>query len=270
MISVAPQVLGRLARYEPAPSSVVVCWLGQSGVALRLGGATALVDPFLSPHPERLVPPPFAPPEARGIDLVLITHDHLDHLDEEALPAIAAASPDATVVVPEGVVERVVELGVARGRVRGLSAEGRTEIGSVTVDAVPACHGEGMGDAYRLGPFLGYVVSAAGVRVYHAGDTIPFDGLVGRLRTLRVQLALLPINGRDAERETAGIVGNMDAFEAAELARDIGADAVVPLHWDMFAWNPGDPAALLAAAQTNVIVLQHGKPFVYTAPVGAE
>ena len=266
MIVAAPTPLKALVRNELPPRSVVLAWFGQASVALRLGGATALIDPFLSPHPERLVPPPFAPEEARGVDLVLITHDHLDHLDEHALPVIAAASPAAVVVVPEGVVERVTELGLDRARVRGLAPDGRTEIGTVTIDAVPACHGEEIADAYRLGPFLGYVVSAGGARVYHAGDTVLFDGLVERLRELRVHLALLPINGRDEEREAQGIVGNMDAREAAQLARDIGADALVPLHWDMFAANPGDRGAFVAAAQTTAILPQHSQPFVYTAP----
>ncbi len=266
MITQDSTILEALASYDVPAPSVVLVWLGQSSVALRLGGATVLVDPFLSPHPERLVPPPFAAEKARGVDLVLITHDHLDHLDDVALPAITSASPTATVVAPEEVVERVVGLGVERARVRGLAHEGRTEIGAVTVDAVPACHGAGMADAYRLGPFLGYVISAGGARVYHAGDTVAFDGLVERLRELRVHLALLPINGRDDEREAQGIVGNLDAREAAQLAHDIDADAAVPLHWDMFAWNPGDPAAFVAAAQTTVIVPRRDRPFVYSAP----
>jgi L-ascorbate 6-phosphate lactonase len=265
---VGSTLLEELARYEPGSSSVAFSWLGQSSIALRLGGATILIDPFLSPHPERLAPAPFAAAEASGVDLVLITHDHLDHLDEEGLPAIAKASPDAAVVVPAEVVERVTDLGLDPARVQGLSSDGRTQIGRVTVDAVPACHGEGMADAYRLGPFLGYVVSAGGVRVYHAGDTIPFDGLVERLRELRVQLALLPINGRDEEREAQGIVGNLDAREAAELAHDIYADAVVPMHWDMFAGNPGDPAAFVAAARTTAIVPRRMRRFLYTAPEG--
>jgi L-ascorbate metabolism protein UlaG (beta-lactamase superfamily) len=266
--TLASPLLDELARYEPPTPAVALSWLGQSGVALRLGGATVLVDPFLSPHPERLVPPPFAAEEGRGVDVVLVTHDHLDHLDEAALPAIATASPRAVVIVPRDVADRVAELGVERSRVKALSPEARTEIGTVTVDAVPACHGEGMADAYRLGPFLGYVVSAGGAHVYHAGDTILFDGLVERLRELRVDLALLPINGRDAKREAEGIVGNIDAREAAHLARDIGADAVVPLHWDMFASNPGDPAAFVAAAETTVIVPRHARPFIYTPPWG--
>jgi L-ascorbate metabolism protein UlaG (beta-lactamase superfamily) len=265
MITATSPLLDALARYELPPRSVVLCWLGQASVALRVGGATVLIDPFLSPHPERLVPPPFAADEARGVDLILITHDHLDHLDDAALPAIAAASPTATVVVPEAVVERVTALGVESARVRGLPPDGRTEIGDVTVDAVAACHAEDPADGYRLGPYLGYVLSADGVRVYHAGDTLLFDGLGERLREIGVDLALLPINGRDAEREARGLAGNMDAAEAAQLAWDAGADAVVPLHWDMFAGNPGDPAALVAAARTTVIVPRRNRPFVYTA-----
>ena len=266
MITSTSPLLEVLGRSEPPPPSVALAWLGQSSVALRLGGATVLVDPFLSPHPDRLVPPPFSAEEARGVDVVLITHDHLDHLDEDALPAIAVASPSAIMVAPEDVVERVAELGVERDRIRGLRSDGGTQVGDVRVDAVPACHGEGMDDAYRLGPFLGYIVSAGGAHVYHAGDTVLFEGLVDRLRELRVDLALLPINGRDAEREAAGIVGNLDAREAAQLAHDIGADAAVPLHWDMFAWNPGDPAEFVRVAQTTAIVPQRARAFVYTRP----
>jgi L-ascorbate metabolism protein UlaG (beta-lactamase superfamily) len=269
MTTVASTVLDVLGRHEPPPRSVALSWLGQSSVALRLGGTTVLVDPFLSPHPDRLVPPALAAAEAHGVDVLLITHDHLDHLDEHAVPAIAAASPTAVVLVPGDVVERVTELGVEPRRVRGLARDGHVEVGGVTIDAVPACHGVEMGDAYRLGPFLGYVVSAGGVRVYHAGDTIVFDGLAERLLEVGVDLALLAINGRDPEREAQGIVGNMDEREAAQLARDIEADAVVPLHWDMFAWNPGDPAALVAVAETSVIVPQRVRPFVYTAPAEA-
>jgi L-ascorbate metabolism protein UlaG (beta-lactamase superfamily) len=61
----------------------------------------------------------------------------------------------------------------------------------------------------------------------------------------------------------------MDAAEAAQLAYGIGADAAVPMHWDMFASNPGDPAAFVSAARTTVIVPERVRPFVYTAPQAA-
>jgi L-ascorbate metabolism protein UlaG (beta-lactamase superfamily) len=244
-------------------------WLGQASMALRFGGATVLVDPFLSDYPDRLVPAPFTPEEARGVDAVLITHDHVDHLDEEALPVIAASSPEAVFVVPDELVERTGAVGIERSRVVGLGPDEHADVGSLSVDAVPACHGDSTDDAYRLGPFRGYVVGAGGARVYHAGDTIPFDGLGERVRELNADLALLPINGRDAEREAQGLVGNLDAREAAEVAAEAGVDAAVPIHWDMFAANPGDPGAFVAAAQMTVIVLRHNRPFVYSAPGSA-
>jgi len=259
-------ILDDLAAIELGPRSVALAWLGQASFALRLAGTTLLVDPFLSPHPDRVVPAPFAGADARGVDAVLVTHDHLDHLDDEALPAIASASPDASFVVHDDLVDRVAALGIERSRVVGVAADGRVELGAVTVDAVAAAHGDTPEDGYRLGAFLGYIVSGGGVRVYHSGDTIPHDGLVPRVRAVGVDLALLPINGRDADREAQGLVGNLDAREAAELARDIGADAAVPMHWDMFAANLGDPAAFVAAAETTAIVLPHFRPFVYTAP----
>ena len=73
---------------------------------------------------------------------------------------------------------------------------------------------------------LGYVVEIAGVRVYRAGDCIPYRRARPRVRALGPHLALLPINGRDFFRETErNLVGNMDAREAARLAHDIGAHA---------------------------------------------
>jgi L-ascorbate 6-phosphate lactonase len=270
MIAASSTLLESLGRRDLRPESVALVWLGQAGFALRLGGMTVLVDPFLSPHPERLVPPPFTASDARGVDVVLITHDHLDHLDDHAVATIAAVSPSAVFVVPEDVVDRVTQLGIDGERVRGLPPDGRAEIGAVTVDAVPAAHGETMADAYRLGPFLGYVLGAGGARVYHSGDTVPFEGLVERLRALGVDLALLPINGRDPEREAEGIVGNLNAAEAAQLAVEIGAEAAVPMHWDMFAGNPGDPGAFVRASRTAVIVPQHARPFVYTMPEAPE
>jgi L-ascorbate 6-phosphate lactonase len=260
----ATSLLERFGRLAVESRSAALLWLGQSSFALRISGRTVLVDPFLSPHPDRLVPPPFAAEEARNVDLILITHDHLDHLDDEALPVVATASPEALIVVPAQLVERVVALGIERSRVAGLASDSALESDGVVVHAVPACHGDGPADAYRLGAFLGYVVEGAGVRVYHAGDTIPFPGLVERLRSLRVHLALVPINGRDAARERQGIVGNLDAREAAELTAAAGVDAVLPMHWDMFAANPGDPAELVAAAETMVIVPRRLRPFVYT------
>jgi L-ascorbate 6-phosphate lactonase len=269
----------RLASLPLSDGQVALWWLGQSSFLLRGPGATVFVDPYLSPRPDRLVPPPFAPADARGLELVLITHDHLDHLDDDALPGIATASPAAPFVAPEPVTTRLVELGIAADRVVAAQPGRTIELDGVIVHPVPACHGVEPADAYTFGRelsgglyrYLGYVVDLNGARVYHAGDTVHYDGVEETVRALAPDVALLPINGRSAEREALGIVGNLDEGEAVALAAAIGADLLVPIHYDMFAANPGDPGLVVGRAQQrpglSVLVGSRERPFVYTKVV---
>src|SRR5438445_11228421 len=90
--------------------------------------------------------------------------------------------------------------------------------------------------------YLGYVLDDGVARVYHAGDTIVYDGQAERLRALRADVALLPINGRDHFRAAAGVVGNMDHREAARPADDAGVDVLVPVHYDQVPQHPGFPS----------------------------
>src|SRR5207244_10642571 len=169
-------------------------------------------------------------------------------------PGIAAASPDARFVVPRPIVNLVAGLGIREERVVGLQPGEPLEVDGVVVHAVPAGHGVEVADAYSFGQelsgglyrYLGFVLDLGGVRVYHAGDTIGYEGMADRLRALHPEVALLPINGRDDFRErVAGMVGNMDHREAAALAAAIGVDLLVPMHHDMFAANLGYPAHLV-------------------------
>jgi L-ascorbate 6-phosphate lactonase len=225
------------------------------------------------------VPPPFAPEEASGVDAVLCTHDHLDHLDRETLAAAASAAPSAHVVVPRPFAEEVAHLGVPSGRIVGAQPSDVLEIHGLTIRALPARHSDDPADGYDFGRersgglyrFLGYLFETEGTRVYHSGDTIPFDGLAEQLRNHHVDLALLPINGRDQAREALGIAGNLDEREAAHVAADAGVEALVPMHYDMFASNLGSPARLVEIVRNDgldvvVIVLSRSRPFVY-APV---
>jgi L-ascorbate 6-phosphate lactonase len=248
-------------------SGVALRWLGQAGFELRGDSRTVLVDPFLAPHPDRLVPPAFDPASATDVDLILCTHEHWDHLDPEAIAALTCGSPDAKIVAPEPIRELV---DAPPGRVRGAQPGLELALDGVRVHPVPACHGVGMDDAYTLGDgrFLGYVIGLGGVRVYHAGDTIPFDGLEHLVAALAPDVALLPINGRDREREALGIVGNLDAREAAHVAASIGVDVAVPMHYDMFAANPGDPGEFVNVVHRErlgftAVVMSHERPLVY-------
>jgi L-ascorbate metabolism protein UlaG (beta-lactamase superfamily) len=238
-------------------TSVVVTWLGQAGFRLRGGGATVLVDAFLSDVGDRLIPPPLAPADLSDVDIVLCTHEHWDHFDAPTVAAVARASPAARVVVPAPITDQVVAAGVPADRVVGALAHELVPDLEIRVTPVPACHGVDVADAYNFGQdlsggqvrYLGYVMEFPGARVYHAGDTLWWPGQERVLRDLGVNVALLPINGRDPVREAENIVGNLDHREAALLAAAAGVDLLVPMHWDMFAGNLGFPDQLVATIE---------------------
>ena len=84
---------------------------------------------------------------------------------------------------------------------------------------------------------MGWVIESGRWRIYHSGDTLWFDELVGLLKPFSVDVALLPINGNDPAR---GVAGNLSSKEAAQLGKAINAQCVIPCHYDMFTFNTAD------------------------------
>jgi L-ascorbate 6-phosphate lactonase len=255
---------------------LAITWLGQAGFLLQAGGTSLLVDAFISPHPDRQTCAGRDPAAYHDLTGVLATHEHWDHLDLPSWPTLAAASPRATFVVPAPVTSQVTGAGLPADRVAGATPGQRLEIGDAVVTPLPARHGVHVTDAYNFGEeisggacrYLGYVVDLGGARLYHAGDTIDYPDLAGDLRELDVDLALLPVNGRDAAREAQDIVGNLDATEAADLAERAGVSVAVPMHYDMFAVNPGDPGRFVSLLRrrhpsVSAIVPAPHSPFGY-------
>jgi L-ascorbate 6-phosphate lactonase len=242
-------------------------WLGQAGFRLSIDGVELVVDPWASPHEHRLIPPPPLALAAEGLDWVLVTHEHFDHLDLEFLPVLLERSPAARVALP-GSLLPLVEGIVAPERLVPVEPHDTVDFGGLEAHVVPAFHGVTMEDAYGDGSavggrprFVGYVLGADR-RVYHAGDTVVTDELTAALQPLGVDVALLPVNGRDAAREAEGIVGNMNAVEAVELALALPASRLVAYHWDGFAGNTAPPGAVAdsAAGRVHVVVPARFEP----------
>ena len=236
--------------------TVALTWIGQAGFLVRTPATRLAVDPFLSDHPDRRFPSPVGVADLIGTELVLATHEHLDHLDGPALAALLARDDRVRVVVPAPVVPLAAAAGLPPDRLVGAVPGRPLRAGEVTVHPVPALHGVHMADAYRFGlptdgdqvRYLGYVLETPAGRVYHAGDTLRWPGQAELLAELGVEVALLPVNGRDAEREARDLVGNLDGAEALELARDAAIGTVVPMHYDLMEGNLGDPAAVARLA----------------------
>jgi L-ascorbate 6-phosphate lactonase len=250
-----------------AAMALVVTWLGQASFRFEVGDRRLLVDPFFAEHDHRTYPPPSVDEHGAGIDWLLVTHEHIDHLDPFSLREVAARSPELTVVAPAPL-EPLVREAAPEARFHGVDRGDRVELpgaGSATV--VPAIHGRTVADGYPDDPaFVGYVLDLGGTSVYHAGDTIVTDALRAALRPLRVDVALLPINGRSHYREAEELVGNMDERDAVALATETGASILVPMHWDLFAGNTEWPgravdAAVEAGAPLHVLTLRRGVPW---------
>jgi L-ascorbate 6-phosphate lactonase len=236
--------------------SVSVTWYGQSGFRLAAGESRVLIDPFLSDRPDRRYPPPASAADFADVTLVLCTHEHVDHLDLPFLREFCAVNSAATIVVPAPVVEIAAAAGVDRDRLTGAAPGQDLSAGDVRVHPVPALHGIG-GDqpvVYEFAPgggpvrFLGYVVETGGIRFYHAGDGLVYPELATALAALAPDVLMLPINGRDHMRESAGIVGNMNETEAAWLCAQVGASYVIPMHYDAIEGNTGDAGHFVSVA----------------------
>ena len=134
--------------------------------------------------------------------------------------------------------------GVPADRLIPMEAGNTVRLGDITLHAIPAAHEFLSPDGQGRYPCLQYILEGQGVRIYHAGDTLRYEGMLPRLQAFGpIDAALLPINGRDGARYRRNCIGNMTFQEAADLAGELRPRLVIPGHWDMFADNPGDPAA---------------------------
>lgn len=234
-------------------------WLGQSGYLLQWNGKQVLIDPYLSdsltkkyaathkPHirmSERVIDPA----RLDFIDIITSSHNHTDHLDAETILPVWKSSPQAKLLIPEANRAFVAErLQCPASLPVGLSDGQSCRLDDFVFHGIPAAHNDIERDEQGHCRFMGYVIEFGRWQIYHSGDTLWFPELPDILRKFSIDLALLPINGHDPAREVAG---NLNAREAALLAKQIGARRLIPCHYDMFLFNTADPRELLKEAQS--------------------
>lgn len=241
------------------PDRLHLWWLGQSGVLVQWQGHHLLIDPYLSdsltrkyagtgrPHvrmTERVV----APERLDFVEVVTSSHNHTDHLDGETLIPLMKANPGLTVVVPRANLSVAAErLQVRPGRLTPIRVGDATlPLGPFSLEAIPAAHESIEQDENGDHRFQGYVIQAGPWTLYHSGDCVPYQGLAARLKKWRIDIALLPINGRDPAR---GVAGNFTGEEAAQLGKEIDAGLVIPCHYEMFEFNTVSPDEFARAAE---------------------
>ena len=227
-----------------------ITWLGHATVLIVTSkGTTILIDPFLEHNPK--YPKGYQLPEK--IDLLLVTHGHMDHIAD----AVPVAKKHGPAVI--GMVELVGWLqskGVKDDQAIGMNLGGSHRHADVTVTLTEARHSSGITDGAKTiygGEPAGMVIAIDGGPVlYHAGDTAPFTDMQIIRDMYHPELAMLPIG----DHYTMGPKG------AAVAAKLIGAKTILPIHFGTFPVLTGTPDALekeLAGSGVEVIHTDPGK-----------
>jgi L-ascorbate metabolism protein UlaG (beta-lactamase superfamily) len=253
-----------------------ITWLGQAGFMLDRGPTRIVIDPYLSdslaakyvgkrfPH-VRMVAPPVRAAELNDVDYVLCTHAHSDHMDPGTLPVLAEASAACRFVVPRAERGQALDRGVPADRLVPINADESMALqDGLTLTALPAAHETLRRDDDGDYHCLGYVLNGGGPCLYHSGDTLDYAGLDARLAALHVDVALLPVNGRDDFRTSHGVLGNLHFEEAVDLCRRAGIPTMIPHHFGLFAENTIDENEL----QRKIAALD-GEPICAKPEIGS-
>lgn len=223
-----------------APGALAVTWIGHSTTVVELGGMTVLTDPIWSRYPSpvpasglrRWVEPPVALEALPPIDLVLVSHNHYDHLDGPTVRRLAALQPTAHWCTPLGNAALLRRWGARE--VVEMDWWGERAIGRARVVCVPAQHfsARGLHDRNRT-LWGGFAVQVGGRSMYFAGDTgyHPEFGAIGA-RYGPFDVLMIPI-GAYEPRWFMRVV-HMNPEEAVTALQDLGGGAMVPIHWGTF------------------------------------
>lgn len=233
------------------PSGQLALWaLGQAGFVVKGSDVIAYIDPYLSDSiavsggSARRFPPPLAPGDVRHANYVFATHEHMDHADKLTLGPLMAASPQATLVTSPQARDIALEADIAVERIVTPSLNQRVEGAGLAYTATPAAHYSFEVDAEGRSRWMGFLIECNGITLFHSGDTVIFPELLEALEGKHIDIAILPLNGRDWVREAQNLTGNMWPNEGIDLAQRIGAQVLLACHNDLFAANRVPPGLL--------------------------
>ncbi len=212
-------------------------WLGQAGYLLSDGETTLCIDPYLSDVVNRVAnrprsyPAPVAPCDLRT-DVMICTHDHLDHIDIDAIPEMDKSN--MTFYAPSTCSDKLRSLGVDAPV--GFDEGDTLTRGRFHVRAVYANH---------TTDTIGVVVTHEGTSLYFTGDTL-YDE---KLESVACDILFICINGK---------LGNMNVEEAIRVTEAIRPSLAVPNHYDMFASNAEDPTKFTSrVANGKILEVNH-------------
>jgi L-ascorbate metabolism protein UlaG (beta-lactamase superfamily) len=237
--------------YATAPGSGLrVTWFGHSASLIEIDGMRVLIDPvweraspFAFMGPKRFFQPTIALEDLPKIDVVLISHDHYDHLGAETVKRLAKVT-GARWVTSLGVGKRLRGFGVPAEKITELDWTESVEAGGLKVKAWPARHFSGRGVFDRFTTlWSSFVIEGTKHRVYYGGDSGWWEGF-GEIAAQYdgFDLTMLEIGAFHPLWETIHLGPDhaAKAFEAMACAdgeSGIGGSRrglMMPIHWGLF------------------------------------
>jgi L-ascorbate metabolism protein UlaG (beta-lactamase superfamily) len=216
-------------------------FLGHAAFALEHDGKTVLIDPFLTGNPKAA-----ASADDVAADAILLTHGHADHIGDAVAIAKRTGAPVVAIVELS---REVAEEGVDTF---DPNIGGTIELDWGSVRLTPAWHTSTTPKGTINTP-TGLVIEFGGKRIYHLGDTALFSDLALPKRRGHLDVALVPIGGHYT----------MDRFDAVVATELVGADQIIPCHYDTFPPVETDVQAFKADVQNagyaEVVVLAPGE-----------
>lgn len=253
---------------------LAVTWLGHATSLVEIDGSRVLTDPVFSRRcspsqlvgPGRMHPAPCSIAELPKLDVVLISHDHYDHLDMSSVIELAATQPDAVFVAPIGVGAHLLSWGIPASRIRQTDWHGSVEVaaagGPLTFTATPARHFSGRGLSRNLTQWASWAIVGREHRVFFSGDTGFTEGFADVGAKLGpFHLTIIAIGAYDVLWPDIHINPEEAVQVHRMLSAELGSDAaLLPIHWGTFnlaRHDWGDPIArvLRGAASESVTVL---------------
>lgn len=247
-----------IAQRKVNAGELAIYWLCQAGFAFKdSSNEVVYIDPYFSDVVERVVGfkrmmacPMLA--EDANANLIVCTHEHLDHMDTDALPVLAQ-NPKTEFAGPIECLKEFSKLGIPDERCHLLEEGKSLTLGGVEINAVYADHGELAPDA------LGIVLNFGGTKIYHTGDTAYRPDEFAPAIKMQPDVLIPCINGA---------FGNMDAQEAAQMTGLVNPKAVIPSHFWMFVEQNGQPALFLdrckeLAPKTQAILMKPGEELLF-------
>ena len=198
-----------------------ITWIGQAGLLIETSGKKIMVDPYLSDSVEKINPKNWrraAVDESlfeEDIDMIVITHDHLDHLDPQTLEKFLEKDKALTVLAPYNAWQQVRKNGKNHNYVMFNRGTIWTQDG-ITFTAVKAEHSDLTA--------IGFIIEDDEFKVYVTGDTLYNKDIFPELPK-NLDAVFLPING---------VGNNMNIYDAKQFAEMTGAKKAIPIHWGMF------------------------------------